>query len=75
MQNGNRRDRKSKKEEREGWKEINGAEHICRIRDYKSFIYFSIFVRNMIFYESFQFGMGKFILIYTIQIIFEFVPI
>ena len=59
MQNGNRRDRKNKKEEREGWREINGAEHTCIIRDYESFIYFSIFVRNMIFSESFQFGMGS----------------
>ena len=42
-----------KKEERQ--KKIKGAEHIYRIRDYKSFRYFSrklIFVKNMIFYES-----------------------
>ena len=36
-------------------KKIKGAEHIYRIRDYKSSRYFSrklIFVKNMIFYES-----------------------
>ena len=42
MQNGNRRDRNRKKEEREGYKEIDGAEHIYIIRDYKSFIFFNI---------------------------------
>ena len=72
MQRGNRRNRKRKKEEREGYKEINRVEHICRIRGYKSFLYFSIFVTNMIFYESFQFGMGKLILIYTKKIFSEF---
>ena len=47
---------RGKEEERGGQKEINGAKHICRIRDCKSFRYFSILVKNLIFYESFQFG-------------------
>ena len=42
---------RGKEEERGGQKEINGAKHICRIRDYKSFRYFSILVKNLIFYE------------------------
>ena len=73
MQNWNKRNRKRKKEKRVGYKELNGAEYIWRNRDYKSFIYFSIFVKNIIFYECFQFGMEKFILIYTIKDFFEFV--
>ena len=40
-----------------------------------SFIYFSIFVKNRIVYESCQVGMGKFILIYTMKFSFEFVPV
>ena len=43
--------KRGKEEERGGQKEINGAKHICRIRDYKSFRYFSILVKNLIFYE------------------------
>ena len=67
--------KRGKEEERGGQKEINGAKHICRIRDYKSFRYFSILVKNLIFYESFQFGIGRFILIYNMKIFSEFVPI
>ena len=59
----NRGDGKREKKDREWEKEINGAENACSIRDYISFIYFSIFVNNMIFCESFHFEMGKVILI------------
>ena len=33
---------------------------MCRIRDNKKFKYFLIFVNTIIFYESFQFGIGMF---------------
>ena len=63
MHNENRREGKREKEERKYEKEMNGAEYVCRIRDYISFMYCSIFVNNMIFCESFQFEIGKVILI------------
>ena len=59
MHNENRRDGKREKEEREWEKEISRGVYVCRINDYISFIYCSIFVNNMIFCESFQFEMGK----------------
>ena len=62
MHNANRRDGKKEKEEREWEKEINRVEYVCRVSDYISSIYCSIFV-NMIFCESFQLEMVKVILV------------
>ena len=63
MHNENRSDGKREKEEREWEKEIKRAEYACRVRDYISFIYYPLFVNNMIFCENFRFEMGKVILI------------
>ena len=62
MHNENRSHEKRERE-KEREKALNRAEYVCRIRDYISFIYCSIFVNDMIFCESLQFEMGKVILI------------